>query len=70
MPVFHVTGPDGHTYEINAPEGATEQDAIAYAQASLGNPQGQSASPAVGASEAPQPSLLDRAGDQLKYQYD
>lgn len=24
MPKFHVTGPDGHTYEINAPEGASE----------------------------------------------
>jgi len=40
MPTFHVTGPDGHTYEINAPEGASEQDAIAYAQANLGNPKG------------------------------
>jgi len=42
------TGPDGHTYEINAPEGATEQDAIAYAQASLGNPPGSVGVPGSG----------------------
>lgn len=32
MPTFRVTGPDGSTYEVNAPDGATEQDAIAYVQ--------------------------------------
>ena len=33
MPKFRVTSPDGTTYEVNAPEGATQQDAIAYVQA-------------------------------------
>lgn len=32
MPKYQVTGPDGGTYEVNAPDGATEQDAIAYVQ--------------------------------------
>lgn len=41
MPKFHVTSPDGATYEIDAPEGATEQDAIAYVQS------GQVAAPAA-----------------------
>lgn len=32
MPRFEVTSPDGRTIEVTAPEGATEQQAIAYAQ--------------------------------------
>lgn len=36
MPVFMVTAPDGRKLRITAPEGATEQDAIAYAQRQLG----------------------------------
>lgn len=32
MAKFTVTSPDGATYEVNAPAGATEQDAIAYVQ--------------------------------------
>ncbi len=32
MPKFNVTSPDGTTYSVNAPEGATEDDAIAYIQ--------------------------------------
>lgn len=32
MPKFRITGPDGQTYDINAPEGASEQDVLAYAQ--------------------------------------
>lgn len=32
MPKFQVTSPDGKTYSVNAPEGATQDDAIAYVQ--------------------------------------
>lgn len=32
MPKFHVTSPDGRTIEVEAPEGATEDQAIKYAQ--------------------------------------
>lgn len=32
MPKFEVTAPDGKRYDVNAPDGATEQDAIAYVQ--------------------------------------
>lgn len=35
MPKYTVTAPDGATYEVNAPAGATEQDAIAYVQKNL-----------------------------------
>jgi len=33
MPTFTVTSPDGKKYQVNAPEGATKEDAIAYIQA-------------------------------------
>jgi len=33
MPIFEVTSPDGRVIEVTAPEGATESQAIAYAQA-------------------------------------
>lgn len=32
MPKYQVTTPDGRTYSVNAPDGASEQDAIAYVQ--------------------------------------
>jgi hypothetical protein len=32
MPTFLVTSPDGRKFRVNAPDGATEQDAIAYVQ--------------------------------------
>ena len=32
MPKFNVTAPDGTIYSVNAPDGATEDDAIAYIQ--------------------------------------
>jgi hypothetical protein len=37
MPKFEITSPDGQKYEVNAPEGATEQDAINYVQKNLHN---------------------------------
>jgi len=30
MPKFNVTGPDGKTYSVNTPEGASQDEAIAY----------------------------------------
>ena len=32
MPTYDVTAPDGRVFEVNAPEGASEADIIAYAQ--------------------------------------
>lgn len=35
MPKYKITGPDGQSYEVNAPDGASEQDVLAYAQRSF-----------------------------------
>lgn len=32
MPKYRITGPDGTKYDVMAPEGASEQDVLAYAQ--------------------------------------
>jgi hypothetical protein len=36
MPKFRITGPDGGTYEITAPDNASEADVLAYAQRNAG----------------------------------
>lgn len=36
MAKYKITGPDGKAYEVNAPDGASEQDVLAYAQRSFG----------------------------------
>jgi hypothetical protein len=33
MPRYEITGPDGHRYEVSAPEGASEADVLAHVQA-------------------------------------
>lgn len=38
MPKFMVTSPDGKEYEVNAPEGATEQQAIDYVKTNYSTP--------------------------------
>lgn len=35
MPTYEVTSPDGQVFEVTAPEGATEQEVLAYAQANF-----------------------------------
>lgn len=32
MPTYRITGPDGRTYEVSAPEGATQDQVLAYAR--------------------------------------
>jgi len=35
MPIYEVTGPDGRVFRVTAPDGATEEQALAYAQANV-----------------------------------
>ena len=49
MPKYRITGPDGQTYDVNAPDGASEQDVLAYAQRSFkmaGTPKASPTTPA------------------------
>src|SRR5690606_20590001 len=39
MPKYRVTGPDGQTYDVTAPEGATEEEVMAYVQQNVAKPQ-------------------------------
>lgn len=32
MPKYRITAPDGKTYEINAPDGASQDDVLQYVQ--------------------------------------
>lgn len=56
MPTFEVTSPDGKTYRVNAPDGATQQDAIAYVQRNFSPP----AAPGLG--ERDKPSAAYQSG--------
>lgn len=38
MPTYNVTGPDGQKYRVTAPEGATQEEIIAYAQQNVPAP--------------------------------
>lgn len=35
MPTYRITGPDGQSYDVDAPDGASEQDVLAFAQRSF-----------------------------------
>jgi hypothetical protein len=52
MPRYEITSPEGKRFEINAPEGATQEQVLAYAQSSF-----------APKAEAPKGDKLELAGD-------
>ena len=36
MPRYEISAPDGRKFEITAPEGATQEEVLAYAQSNFG----------------------------------
>lgn len=45
MPDYKITAPDGHSYNVTAPEGATQEQVLAYAQANYQHPDVQAGQP-------------------------
>lgn len=52
MATFEITSPDGGVYEITAPEGASEQDILAYAQSQFSQPGQRAGVPQFSAPES------------------
>jgi hypothetical protein len=61
MPVYTITAPDGKEYDVTAPEGATQEQVLAYAKANYSG----AATPAAAPAAAPEaPSMLSQLGRQ------
>lgn len=63
MPKFKITAPDGKAYVVTAPDGATQEQVLAYAQQHYAqqDPQDQPAQPEQPKAAAPEsPSLIDQ----------
>ncbi len=63
MPRFDITSPDGRTFRITAPEGATKDQALAYAKANMGG-QGGATAPAAPKQAAPSRPTGPLPGEQ------
>lgn len=62
MPTYVVTAPDGKEYEITAPEGATQEQVLQYAQANYGKPAQAKEEQDLGSKILRQLGLTARAG--------
>ena len=60
MPVYTITAPDGKEYDVTAPEGATQEQVLAYAKANYSG----AATPAAPAAAPEAPSMLSQLGRQ------
>ena len=60
MPRFEITSPDGRKFEVNAPEGATPDQVLSYAQANFG-PAQETTAPNTMTAEQYQQQLAQRA---------
>jgi hypothetical protein len=57
MPVYTITAPDGKEYDVTAPEGATQEQVLAYAKANYSKATAPAAAPEA-------PSMLSQLGRQ------
>lgn len=54
MPKYQITSPDGKSYEVNAPDGATQEEVLSYAQKNFASP---AVSPFAGVKAEAAPSI-------------
>lgn len=68
MPTYDVTSPDGRKFRVTAPDGATQEEVIAYAQANMPEPAKQKpeVSGPVQAFDIAAGRVLDRAASGLR----
>lgn len=62
MPNYIVTAPTGQKFQVTAPDGATQDEILAYAHTQMGQGAAPAAPPAA---PAQTPSFMDQAGRQL-----
>lgn len=67
MGKYRITDPSGSTFEITAPDGASESEIMSYAQKNIGSPQhiGGGQSPAPAPEPADARSMLKQASDYM-----
>ena len=65
MPTYEITTPDGSIYEIDAPEGASEADAVAHLKAQLAQRPKQPQP--TQAAQQPEQGMGEWAADQAKF---
>lgn len=66
MPTFTFTSPDGKSYDITGPEGATKEQAFGILQTKLKGGAAAPESPAAAGKPPEAPSMLDQVGDKAR----
>lgn len=70
MPTYEITAPDGRKFRVTAPEGASQDDVLAYAQKQMGKPEESAVSSTrkflSGASEAARQGLTLGLSDEIQ----
>lgn len=61
MPVYQITAPDGKKLRITAPEGATQEDVLAYAQQNYAQPQADFSDVSATVTKTRKPTIYDKA---------
>lgn len=70
MPTYEITAPDGRTFDVDAPEGATQDQVIAYAQGEFARMQRKGAADKYAGEDVAQMGGLSRFAGGAKHAWD